>query len=88
MAGPLYNSRLNQDPITRAGALTEDTAIDAAACGRSIMITASVAGTVTLTLFDGSTIVVNPAVGDNIYPFAVRKATKGTATITAYYNLY
>ncbi len=55
--------------------------------GRAIMITASVAGTVTLTLTNGSTIVVNPAVGDNIYPFAVMTATDGTATVTHYYNL-
>lgn len=56
--------------------------------GAAIQITASVAGTVTLTLAaDGSTIVVNPAVGDSIYPYQVTKAVAGTATVTAYYNL-
>lgn len=56
--------------------------------GAAILITASVAGTVTLTLAgDGSTIVVNPSVGDSIYPFQVTKAVAGTATVTAYYNL-
>lgn len=56
--------------------------------GAAIQITASVAGTVTLTLNTGSTIVVNPLVGDNLYPYQVVKAAAGTATITAYYNLF
>lgn len=56
--------------------------------GAAILITTSVTGTVTLTLAgDGSTIVVNPPVGDAIYPFQVTKAVAGTATVTAYYNL-
>lgn len=56
--------------------------------GAAIQITASVAGTVTLLLWHGRTIVVNPQVGDNIYPYQVVKATSGTATISAYYNLF
>lgn len=56
--------------------------------GAAIMITASVTGTVTLELMSGKSIVVNPAVGDNFYPFQVTKATAGTATVTAYYNLF
>jgi hypothetical protein len=72
-------------PVTNAYALTENTT---GAPGRAIMITATGAGTVTLTLAGGTTIVVNPVVGDNIYPFAVSKATVGTATVGAYYNLF
>lgn len=56
--------------------------------GAAIQITASVAGTVTLTLVSGATIVVNPNVGDSIYPYQVIKATVGSATISAYYNLF
>jgi hypothetical protein len=71
-------------PITTAAALTNNVV---AAAGRSILITASVIGTVTLTLSGSGTVVVNPQVGDNIYPFAVTKYVTGTATITAVYNL-
>ena len=70
--------------ITTAVAMTNNTVYAAA---RAILITASVIGTVTLTLSGGSTVVVNPQVGDNIYPFAVTKYVTGTATITAVYNL-
>lgn len=85
MGKPLNSSRMNPDPIQSAVALTENTAV--ATPGRAIMITVSTLGTVTLTLQDGSIIVVNPVVGDNIYPFAVIKATVGTAVVTGYYNL-
>lgn len=66
--------------------LTENTATQQP--GAAIQISASGAGTVTLTLNSGNTIVVNVAVGDNIYPYQVIKATVGTATITSYYNLF
>ena len=56
--------------------------------GAAIQISASVAGTVTLTLLSGSTIVVNVGVGDSIYPYQVTQAKAGTATVTAYYNLF
>lgn len=72
--------------IAGALLLTENTVTQRP--GAAIQITASVAGSVTLTLNDGTTIVVNPQVGDNIYPYQVLKATVGTATITAYYNLF
>lgn len=55
--------------------------------GAAILITASVAGTVTLTLTAGSTIVVNPVIGDSIFPFQVTQYSAGTATVTAAYNL-
>ena len=55
--------------------------------GVAIAITASVTGTVTLTLLDGSTIVVTLPVGTTILPFMVTKATVGSATVTSYYNL-
>ncbi len=85
MGKPMNSSRFNPDPIESAVALTENTAVGAP--GRAIMITASTAGTVTLTFADGSIIVVNPVIGDNIYPFAIVKATVGTAVVTNYYNL-
>lgn len=72
--------------ICDAVQLSEDTITQRP--GAAIQITATVAGSVTLTLNTGSTIVVNPQVGDNIYPYQVTKATVGTATITAYYNLF
>ena len=72
--------------ICDALALTENTLTQQP--GAAIQISASGAGTVTLTLNSGNTIVVNVAVGDNIYPYQVIKATVGTATITAYYNLF
>lgn len=71
--------------IRSAALLTEDTSTTAP--GKAIQISATVAGTVTLTLFDGSLIIVNVVVGDNIYPYSVSKATVGTATISNYYNL-
>lgn len=67
-----------------AALLTDDVAATAA---NSILITASVAGTVTLTMANGSTVVVNPQVGDNIYPFQVTKAHVTSGTISAMYNL-
>lgn len=72
--------------ICGAAQLTENTRTQRP--GAAIQITASVAGSVTLTLNDDTTIVVNPQIGDNIYPYQVLKATVGTATITAYYNLF
>ena len=55
--------------------------------GIAIQIIASVAGTVTLVLLDGSSIVVSVPTGTTIYPYQVTKATVGGATITSYYNL-
>lgn len=55
--------------------------------GIGIQITASGAGTVTLTLLDGSTIPVTVPTGVTVLPYMVTKATVGTATITSYYNL-
>lgn len=72
--------------IMDAQLLTEAT--DTQRPGAAIQITASVAGTVTLTLLSGNTIVVNPQVGDNLYPYQVTRATVGTATVSAYYNLF
>lgn len=55
--------------------------------GLAVQITASVAGTVTLTLSDASTIVVTVPINDTVYPYAVTKFVAGTATVTAVYNL-
>ncbi|HXJ61906.1 MAG TPA: hypothetical protein VNU68_35150 [Verrucomicrobiae bacterium] len=65
--------------------LTEDTPANGP--GTAIQIVASVAGTVTLVLMDGSSIVVSVPAGTSIWPYQVTKATKGGATITSYYNL-
>lgn len=72
--------------ICDAVALSDD--IDVQRPGAAIQITASVAGTVTLILLSGVSVVVNPQVGDNLYPYQVIRATAGTATVTAYYNLF
>lgn len=56
--------------------------------GAAIQISATGAGTVTLTLASGNTIVVNVNAGDSIYPYQVQMAAAGTATVSAYYNLY
>lgn len=72
--------------ICDAAQLTENTLTQRP--GAAIQITASGVGTVTLTLLSGATIPVTVAVGDNIYPYQVTKATVGTATITSYYNLF
>lgn len=69
-----------------AVALTEDTT-SVNGAGTAIQITATGAGTVTLTLLDGSTIVVSVPAGSTIYPYQVTKATTGSATATAFYNL-
>lgn len=69
-----------------AVALTENTPAIGGA-GVAILITATTAGTVTLTLLDSSTVVVTVPLGSTILPFMVTKATVGTATITGYYNL-
>ena len=73
-------------PILGAQTLAENTA--STLVPRAIQISASVAGTVTLTLVDSSTIVVNVVAGDNIYPYCVQKAVVGTATVSAYYLLF
>lgn len=56
--------------------------------GAAIQITVSGVGTVTLTLWGGHTIVVNPQVGDSIYPYQVTKYTTGTAQGVVCYNLF
>jgi len=57
--------------------------------GNGIQLNASVAGTVTLTGTDGSTIVVSldTANVDKIYPYSVIKWVAGTATVARVYNL-
>lgn len=75
---------LRSRPITRAASVADNTTVSA---GFAILLSASVTGTVTLTLQSGDTVVVNPAVGDNIYPFAVVKRVVGTATLASAYNL-
>lgn len=56
--------------------------------GRAILISCTVAGTVTFTFPTTNTMVVTlPAAGVYEFNFAVTKVTTGTATAT-YYNLY
>lgn len=72
-------------PTRNSGAVTDNTLADA---GYGFFIRVSVAGTVTLTLEGGTTIIIEPPAGvDSIYPFAVTKAVAGTATVTRMYNL-
>ena len=56
--------------------------------GSAIQITVTTSGTITLTLWSGNTIVVNPQVGDSIYPYEVTMYTTGTAQGVVCYNLY
>lgn len=56
--------------------------------GAAVQITATTAGSVILTLVSEATIVVNPALGDSIYPYEVIKFVPGTAVISAAYNLF
>lgn len=56
--------------------------------GAAIQITVTGTGTVTLVLWSGATIVVNPQVGDSIYPYQVKKYTAGTATGVVCYSLF
>lgn len=78
-------------PVQRAAPIRAATAMTSAAAaiatGFGFFICASVSGTVTVTLESGDTIVITPAVGDNIYPFSAKTFTTGTATVTRAYNL-
>lgn len=69
------------EPIQAFLGITAGTTYQNNQAGRSIQIsttTASVA--VTLTTVNGSTVAVNPAVGDNIYPYAVVLAVPASST--------
>lgn len=78
------NAGWTPNPVSNAFALTEATP---GAPGRAIQIRASGAGTVTLLLAGGTSVVVDVVIGTNIFPYAVTTATVGTATITSYTNL-
>ncbi len=84
MASVAGNPPIRTPPVTIAEVVADNTIVPPAF---AIQITASVSGTVTLTLVGGSTIIVTPSVGDNIYPYAVIRAAAGTATVTRMYNL-
>lgn len=55
--------------------------------GKSVLISVTAAGTVTITLADGSTIAPSFPIGVFHLPFAATTITNGTATAT-YYILY
>lgn len=78
-------------PIQRAApirmATTMTSAAAAIAAGYAFFICVSVSGTVVCTLESGNTITITPAVGDNIYPFAVTTFTNVGATVTRAYSL-
>ena len=84
MTGLVNTADWQPVPVRDAFLLTEATP---GVPGRAIQIRASGAGTVTLTLLDGSTIPVTVPTGVTVLPYMVTKATVGTATITSYYNL-
>ena len=71
-------------PIIGAAAVANNTVVPD---GAGLFVTATVAANLTLTLQDGSTMLVNPAVGDTIYPFAVTKALVNSGTVTQMYTL-
>lgn len=69
------------EPIQHFMALTAAVVYQPNQAGRSIQISTTTASvTVTLTTVDTTTIVVNPAVGDNIYPYAVITAVPASST--------
>jgi hypothetical protein len=70
--------------IVNAASVANNTTV---AAGRSIQISASVAGSATLTLSGGTSLIVNFQVGDNIYPYAVTKIVLIAGTISHTYNL-
>ncbi len=79
--------RTNPGAVWKAAELTDNTPTTNP--GHALMISASGAGAVTVTLMDNvSTVIVNVAVGDNIYPFSATNVHTGSATITKIYNLF
>lgn len=55
--------------------------------GSGLLITATVTGTVNLTLLGGAVIPVNYPLGSTVYPFQVTLAVVSSGTITSMYNL-
>lgn len=51
---------------------------------RGVLISCTAAGTLTLTLMDGSTVTIDVIVGTIVLPLAVTEYTAGTATATVY----
>ncbi len=88
MTAPALGPGIKTNPgaVWKSAALSDSAA---AVPGHAVFITTTLAGTATVTLMDKtSTIIVNLALGDNIYPFAAYKVAAGTATISNMYNLY
>jgi hypothetical protein len=76
-------------PLGHARGATAITASTTVTATQAVMISLTAStGTVNLTLTDGSQIVVNPALGDNIYPFGVISWSAGSATPSSVYSLY
>ena len=71
-------------PIIGAASVANNTSVPALT---GFYVFATALSNVTLTLQDGSTWAVNPAVGETIYPAAVVKAVVNSGTVSAMYNL-
>ncbi len=70
------------DPIQSAFAISAGTTIPAAQVGRALRVTAGSAGTIVVTLPDGTTDTLTLATGDNIYPYAIVSFANGSITPT------
>lgn len=77
----LYDEPDNDSPFGGAVAMVANTAT---AIGRAVWVVATTAGTITLTLSDGSTITVPVAVGLTTLPVAATKYTFTGAAGTVY----
>jgi len=85
VGGTLDVSSADSQAFTGAVAMTVGASY---APGRSILIDATAAGNVSLTFFDGSTLVVPVNAGITILPFAVTAVnTSGTTATATYANL-
>lgn len=80
--GTLDTTDAGNASFTGAVAMTVGTSYAAA---RSIFINCTVAGNISLTFFDGSTLVTPVNVGVTILPFAVTKVNSSGTTATATY---
>jgi hypothetical protein len=86
---PNNNPGGNFAPLGRARGAVSVNASTTVSAKMAVMISmTSSSGSVSLTLSDGTGIVVNCQLGDNIYPFGVTWWAPISATPSAVYNLY
>lgn len=84
MAGYLIDYINGQGVYTKAGAA----GAFPAPYGQGVAVTATIVGTVTLTLANGGTVVVTVAVGTTFLPFSISAFAAGTSTGATAQALY